>query len=60
MCLLGQAPRYVVMFNDGEPALLTDKRPSNLKYYDVYVFPENMAWAMAFTHEEDWLGPYFA
>ncbi|WNO11291.1 DUF4275 family protein [Teredinibacter sp. KSP-S5-2] len=52
--------KYVVMPNNGEPALLTDERPSNLNYYDVYVFPENMAWTMAFTHEEGWLGPYFA
>jgi hypothetical protein len=27
---------------------------------DFYVFPKNMAWTMAFTHEQDWLGPYFA
>lgn len=27
---------------------------------DFYVFPSNLAWTMAFTHEDGWLGPYFA
>ena len=27
---------------------------------DFYVFPKNLAWSMAFTHEHNWLGPYFA
>lgn len=27
---------------------------------DFYVFPKNMAWTMAFTHEQGWLGPFFA
>jgi len=27
---------------------------------DVYVFPKNLAWTFAFTHEAGWLGPYFA
>lgn len=27
---------------------------------DIYVFPESMEWTMAFTHEQPWLGPYFA
>ena len=54
------AEKYVVMSNDGTSALLTDERPENCNYSDVYVFPENMAWTMAFTHEEGWLGPYFA
>ncbi len=27
---------------------------------DVYIFPENLSWTMVFTHEDDWLGPYFA
>jgi hypothetical protein len=27
---------------------------------DVYVWPEDLAWTMGFTHEESWgLGPYF-
>ncbi|WP_236250512.1 DUF4275 family protein [Microbulbifer sp. ALW1] len=52
--------KYIVMSNGGGPAILTDLRPVNLNYFDAYVFPENMAWTMAFTHEEGWLGPYFA
>jgi len=29
--------------------------------YDVYVWPLDLAWTMAFTHEESiWLGPYFS
>lgn len=27
---------------------------------DFYVFPKNLAWSMAFTHESGWLGPYFS
>lgn len=27
---------------------------------DYCVFPANLAWTMAFTHEDGWLGPYFA
>jgi hypothetical protein len=26
---------------------------------DVYVVPEDFSWTMVFTHEGDWLGPYF-
>lgn len=26
---------------------------------DCYVFPKNMAWCMAFTHEAEWIGPFF-
>ncbi|RGP55187.1 DUF4275 family protein [Pseudomonas abyssi] len=54
------AARYILLPNDGEPAMLTDLRPDNLTGQDVYVFPENMAWTMAFTHEDGLLGPYFA
>ena len=56
----GGAARYILLPNDGEPAMLTDLRPDNLTGQDVYVFPENMAWTMAFTHEDGLLGPYFA
>lgn len=48
------------MSNDGGPAIFTDLRPTNLNYHDVYVFPQNIAWTMTFTHKEGWLGPYFA
>ena len=53
------AAKYYVMSNEGD-VLLTDLLPQELNYKDVYVFPENLAWTMAFTHEEGWLGPYFA
>ena len=36
------------------------QRPTNCYLSDWYVFPENFAWTMAFTHEDGWLGPYFA
>ena len=31
-----------------------------LSYSDNLVFPPDLAWTMAFTHEDDWLGPYFS
>lgn len=54
------ASKYIVMGNDQELAVLTDQRPEEASLCDYYVFPENMAWTMAFTHEDGWLGPYFA
>jgi hypothetical protein len=46
--------------NDKLPAVLTDMKPGKCNLSDYYVFPPNMAWVMAFTHEAGWLGPYFA
>lgn len=54
-----ESPTYIVMSEDGE-ALLTNEKPKDLNCTDAYVFPENLSWTMAFTHEEDWMGPYFA
>jgi len=51
---------YIVMGNEGELAILTNQKPNSYNYKDYNVFPVNMAWNMAFTHEEGWLGPYFA
>jgi len=51
---------YIVMGNTGELAIHLNKKPQNYNHKDCYVFPVNMAWTMAFTHEEGWLGPYFA
>ena len=51
---------YIVMPNGSGLAFLTSKKPKGLNSIDCYIFPENMAWTMAFTHEEGWLGPYFA
>jgi hypothetical protein len=28
--------------------------------WDVMVWPDDLTWTMAFTHEEGWLGPYFS
>lgn len=54
------AERYIVISDGKDNAFMVDEKPMNLIYQDVYVFPENFAWTMAFTHEEGWLGPYFA
>ena len=54
------APEYVVVSNDRETAFVTDVLPQSSSLADYYVFPINLAWTMAFTHEDGWLGPYFA
>lgn len=51
---------FVVLSNDRTRALLTRELPRERPWYDCYVFPPNMAWTMALTHEDGWLGPYFA
>ena len=51
---------FVVLSNDRNLAFLTDKLPESCSLFDYYVFPPNLAWTMAFTHESGWLGPYFA
>jgi hypothetical protein len=52
--------QFVVLSNDRKVAFATDVRPEECSLSDFYVFPENLAWTMAFTHEDGWLGPYFA
>ncbi|VUD67629.1 hypothetical protein TDB9533_03899 [Thalassocella blandensis] len=51
---------YMVMHNNEYSVRLTRSKPIDVNRQDVFVFPENMAWTMAFTHEGGWLGPYFA
>lgn len=51
---------FIVLSNDGNAAYLTNTRPDDRPFSDFYVFPPNLAWTMAFTHEEGCLGPYFA
>jgi hypothetical protein len=51
---------FVVLSNDRTVAFVTDKLPESSSLSDYYVFPPNMAWTMCFTHEDGWLGPYFA
>lgn len=57
---LQMAPSFVVLSNDRDKAIETDRRPVSCSESDYFVFPPNMAWTMAFTHEDGWLGPYFA
>jgi hypothetical protein len=54
------APEYVVLSNDRKTSFVTDLLPSTADMSDWYVFPGNLAWTMTFTHEDGWLGPYFA
>ncbi|GAA0765263.1 DUF4275 family protein [Ideonella azotifigens] len=54
------AERYILLSNDQRSAFVLDRKPVNWPERDYNVFPENLAWNMAFTHEEGWLGPYFA
>lgn len=54
------ASEIVVLSNDRRSALLTDSLPTECNVSDYLVFPRNLAWSMAFTHEDGWLGPYFA
>jgi hypothetical protein len=54
------AAEIVVLSNDRVSALLTDSLPIQCSVSDYLVFPKNLAWSMAFTHEDGWLGPYFA
>lgn len=55
-----EAPEYLVLSNDQRFAFATDQRPDKIDLSDCLVFPPNLAWTMAFTHEDGWLGPYFA
>lgn len=50
----------VVLSNDRKLAFVTDLLPQSSSLADFYVFPQNFAWTMAFTHEDGYLGPYFA
>lgn len=51
----------IVLPNEkGYSAVLAEDKPYGCHWTDYYVFPVNMAWVMAFTHEDGWLGPYFA
>jgi hypothetical protein len=54
------AHEYVVLSNDRKIAFTTSQHPESCSLTDYYVFPPNLAWTMAFTHEDGWLGPYFA
>jgi hypothetical protein len=57
------ARRFVVLPNlDDEPGgywCESEQLPA-LHGLDAYVSDPELTWTMAFTHEEDWCGPYFA
>ena len=55
-----RAPEYVVLSNSRDIAFETDVLPETCSLSDFFVSPRNLAWSMAFTHEDGWLGPYFA
>lgn len=57
---LQRAAEYVVLLNDGRAAVATDALPLEVPLVDYCVFPPNLAWTMAFTHEAPLDGPYFA
>jgi hypothetical protein len=57
---LQRAAEYVVLRNDGGAAVATDALPLEVPLADYCVFPPNLAWTMAFTHEAPLDGPYFA
>ena len=54
------APEYIVLANDRKSAYAVASLPVASDLSDYCVFPPNLAWTMAFTHEDGWLGPYFA
>lgn len=55
-----EAPKYMVLADDKTEGLITDLRPTTVSNADYLVCPLNWAWTMAFTHEDEDLGPYFA
>ncbi len=54
------APEFVLISNDLDQGLITKARPTGCSLEDWLVFPTNLAWTAAFTHEDGWLGPFFA
>lgn len=55
-----QSREVLVLSSDQRFALLTNSLPTWCSRADYCVFPPDLAWTMAFTHEAGWLGPYFA
>lgn len=51
------APEYIVLSNDRKTVFSTNSIPKSSSpiFDDYYVFPTNLAWTMAFTHEDGWL-----
>lgn len=57
---LQRAAEYVVLPHGGSAAVAADSLPQEVQLADYCVFPPNLAWTMAFTHEAGMDGPYFA
>ncbi len=55
-----EAPEYYLMDNETGTVYVTKNRPESCELFDYYIFPKNLAWTMAFTHEDGLCGPYFA
>ncbi len=58
-----KAADYIILPNNIalEQAVIIDQLPDLTDFYEDYcVFPANMAWTMAFTHEVGWIDPFFA
>jgi Domain of unknown function (DUF4275) len=55
-----QGQEILVLSSDRGAAVLTNSLPTWCSRADYCVFPLDLAWTMAFTHEAGWLGPYFA
>lgn len=60
-----RAPSYILMEDcfgfDEKVVYVTPQKPDgNKRRKDFHVFPKNMAWSMAFTHEDGWIGPLFS
>ena len=55
-----EAPEFWVVSNERDEGFVTDLLPLSCSLRDWVVFPANLAWTMAFTHEDGYLGPYFA
>lgn len=55
-----QGSEVIVLSNDRKTAFRVDVLPVSVRMIDFYVFPPDLSWTMAFTHEDGWLGPYFA
>lgn len=51
---------FVVISNNRREGFVARNRPTACSWQDWLVFPPNLAWTMAFTHEDGWLGPFFA
>ena len=61
---LHQASSYFIIadnFGEFEKRVFVSRtKPNgNLNLADFHVFPKNLAWSMAFTHEDGWIGPKF-